>query len=114
MGLSGSRLCVDSNSLTPLGPIPKQNQPVLFYSNNFTQFCKWLWGARLGSGGSVEVLASLTNPRVGCNYRHWGVGTGAGGNRGQTGLTANFRQTAPKIHVSPVSPRGCRNEANLG
>src|ERR1035437_1156862 len=42
MGLSGSRLCVDSNSLTPLGPIPKQNQPVLFYSNNFTQFCKWL------------------------------------------------------------------------
>src|ERR1035437_5991087 len=46
MGLSGLRLCVDSNSLTPLGPIPKQNHTVLFYSNNFTQFCKWLeqWG----------------------------------------------------------------------
>src|ERR1035437_5594198 len=43
MGLSGLRLCVDSNSLTPLGPIPKQNHTVLFYSNNFTQFCKWLW-----------------------------------------------------------------------
>src|ERR1035437_1087929 len=42
MGLSGLRLCVDSNSLTPLGPIPKQNHTVLFYSNNFTQFCKWL------------------------------------------------------------------------
>src|ERR1035437_821153 len=44
MGLSGSRLCVDSNSLTPLGPIPKQNHPGLFYSHNFTQFCKWLDG----------------------------------------------------------------------
>src|ERR1035437_10013491 len=48
MGLSGSRLCVDSNSLTPLGPIPKQNQPVLFYSNNFTQFCKWLRSTKKG------------------------------------------------------------------
>jgi hypothetical protein len=42
MGLSEPLLCVDSNSLTPLGPFSKQNQPVLFYSNNFTQFCKWL------------------------------------------------------------------------
>jgi hypothetical protein len=42
MGLSGSRLCVDSNSLTPLGPSSKQNQTVLFYSNDFTQFCKSL------------------------------------------------------------------------
>jgi len=28
-------LC-DSNSLTPLGPLSKQNQTVLFYFNNFT------------------------------------------------------------------------------
>ena len=42
VGLSESLLCVDSNSLTPLGPSTKQNQTVLFYSNNFTQFCKWL------------------------------------------------------------------------
>src|ERR1019366_3151535 len=27
-------------------------------------------------------------------------------NRGQTGLPANFRQTAPEIHGSLVSPRG--------
>jgi hypothetical protein len=26
----------DSNSLTPKGPLSKQNQAVLFYSNNFT------------------------------------------------------------------------------
>src|ERR1035441_1807409 len=32
------------------------------------------------------------------------VGMGSG-DRGQTGLTANFRQTAPEIHVSLVSPR---------
>src|ERR1022692_5056636 len=40
------------------------------------------------------------------------------GDRGQTGLTANFRQSAPEIHVSLVSPldggRGRWNEANLG
>src|ERR1017187_10805419 len=42
VGLSVSLLCVDSNSLTPLGPTSEQNQTVLFYSNNFTQFCKWL------------------------------------------------------------------------
>ena len=40
VGLSESLLCVDSNSLTPLGPSTNQNQTVLFYSNNFTQFCK--------------------------------------------------------------------------
>ena len=40
VGLSVSLLCVDSNSLTPLGPFTKQNQTVLFYSNNFTHFCK--------------------------------------------------------------------------
>src|ERR1035437_2053317 len=42
VGLSELRLCVDSNSLTPQGPSTKQNQTVLFYSNNFTEFCKWL------------------------------------------------------------------------
>src|ERR1035437_2718570 len=41
-----------------------------------------------------------------------GVG-GVGQNRGQTGLTASFRQSAPKIHVSLVSPRGLRNEPNF-
>src|ERR1700690_567358 len=32
-------------------------------------------------------------------------GSGSG-NRGQTGLPANFRQKAPEIHGSLVSPRG--------
>jgi hypothetical protein len=31
----------------------------------------------------------------------------------QTGLTANFRQTAPEIHVSHVSPRSCNIPWNL-
>src|ERR1019366_6236503 len=30
----------------------------------------------------------------------------AGGNRGQTGLTASFRQSAPETHASLVGPRG--------
>ena len=33
------------------------------------------------------------------------LGESGSGDRGQTGLTANFRQTAPEIHVSLVSPR---------
>ena len=42
VGLPKSLLCIDSNSLTPRGPFSKQNQSVLFYSNNFTHFCKRL------------------------------------------------------------------------
>ena len=43
---------VDSNSLTPWGPLSKQNQTVLFYFNNFAQFCKRLGKvpARVGVG----------------------------------------------------------------
>src|ERR1035437_8612017 len=65
MGLSGLRLCVDSNSLTPLGPIPKQNHTVLFYSNNFTQFCKWLRDRGCGAA-AVQFVESLVGraPRV--------------------------------------------------
>src|ERR1039458_6048894 len=33
------------------------------------------------------------------------------GDRGQTGLTANFRQSAPEIHVSLVSPRGVTTQS---
>ena len=33
---------VDSNSLTPWGLLSKQNQTVLFYFNNFAEFCKRL------------------------------------------------------------------------
>src|ERR1035437_2917100 len=40
-------------------------------------------------------------------------GSGGGHDRGQTGLTASFRQSAPKIHVSLVCPRGLRNEPNF-
>src|ERR1035437_2858740 len=69
----------------------------------------WKWG-------SAKVPAGLTNLRVSRANSFWPVGIG-GENRGQTGLTANFRQTAPKTHVSLVSPwggdGGWRNEANL-
>src|ERR1019366_730675 len=34
--------------------------------------------------------------------------TGCRGKRGQTGLAANFRQKAPEIHASLVSPRAAR------
>ena len=41
MGFRGW-LLVDSNSLTPRGPLSKQNRAVLFYFNNFAHFCKRL------------------------------------------------------------------------
>src|SRR5271157_3830553 len=48
---------------------------------------------------------------IGLAVIRWLEGQEAGedpgtGNRGQTGLPANFRQTAPEIHGSLVSPRG--------
>ena len=60
VGLSEPLLCVDSNSLTPLGPLTKQNQTVLFYSNNFPQFCKWLASTgAVGHCGGRRLLRQL-------------------------------------------------------
>src|SRR5260370_19427350 len=39
---SGLGCLVDSYSLTPRGPLSKQSQAVLFYFNDFAQFCKRL------------------------------------------------------------------------
>src|ERR1035437_10236112 len=95
MGLSEPLLCVDSNSLTPLGPFSKQNQPVLFYSNNFTQFCKWLtaidgWrqaGYPMSKGGRRVLkggrLAPHAQQEVGAGEGEDHVGAPGGRHRAQ-------------------------------
>src|ERR1039458_2838189 len=47
----------------------------------------------------VGTIRGYCAGRAACNR-------GSAKDRGQTGLPANFRQTAPEIHGSLVSPRG--------
>jgi hypothetical protein len=77
VGLSESLVCVVSNSLTPPGPATKQNQTVLFYSNNITQFCKWLESllkvssvsrAKKLEGEGEAGAAKLMKPRGELNF----------------------------------------------
>src|ERR1019366_1284631 len=61
----------------------------------------WRFPETSSRSGMCYQLTVATRDRV-----EKPLGDSRSADRGQTGLTANFRQTAPEIHVSLVSPRG--------
>src|ERR1019366_8384319 len=63
-----------------------------------------LLGAQVGDG-LAEVGEKNHRGPPGAARVEKPLGDSGSADRGQTGLTANFRQTAPEIHVSLVSPR---------